>query len=84
MTTGPANEPQLFDADGQRLYLCLSEDRRFLEAAADADLPTRLFCEILSYAGCRLSEALALTPRRLDREQKQVVFRTLKIGRAHV
>lgn len=73
-----ADETRLFDSDGQRLYLCASEDSRFLDAARQADRSTRLFCQLLSYTGCRLSEALAITPRLLDTEQKQVVFRTLK------
>ncbi|MDP1735994.1 MAG: site-specific integrase [Caulobacter sp.] len=68
----------LFDAEGCRKYLCASERRRFLAAAATADLTTRLFCQLLAITGCRLSEALALTPKRLDPETGRVIFRTLK------
>ena len=71
-------DAQLYDTEGQRLYMCSSEDRRFLEAARHADQGTRLFCELLSYTGCRLSEALATTKRLLDVPQNEVVFRTLK------
>lgn len=78
MQTRTAAEPQLFTAEGERLYLSGSEDRRFLKAATLADQPTRLFCEILSYTGCRISEALATTPRMLDAGECQIVFHTLK------
>lgn len=71
-------DAQLYDTAGQRLYLCASEDRRFLEAARAADPKSQLFCELLSYTGARISEALATTPRLLDAVQKEVVFRTLK------
>lgn len=72
------NDTRLFDPAGQRLYLCASEDDRFLHAAGHADPKTRLFCQLLSYTGARISEALAITPRLLDKEEKQVVYRTLK------
>lgn len=68
----------LFDLYGQRKYLDTSEARRFLAAARAADLPHRLFCEILFYTGCRISEALELIPRRLDTDGRRIVFRTLK------
>lgn len=72
------DDKQLFTVNGQRLYLSASEDDRFLGAASLADRQTRLFCETLSYTGCRISEALATTPRLLDREEQQIIFRTLK------
>lgn len=75
---GNGDDTLLFDREGQRKYLCGAESRRFLIAAAKADPLTRIFCHLLNYTGCRLSEALELTPRRLDRESGRVVFRTLK------
>ena len=68
----------LFDGAGQRKYLCSSEGKRFLNAAAKADRATGAFCRLLSYTGCRISEALELTPRRIDFESGEVIFRTLK------
>ena len=53
---------QLYDMRGQRKYLTEHERDRFLNAARSAPTPDRAFCEILAYTGCRLSEALALTP----------------------
>lgn len=73
-----SDETSLFDSQGQRKYLCGAESRRFLRAAAQADPLTRIFCRLLHYTGCRLSEALELTPRRIDTEGGRVVFRTLK------
>jgi integrase len=73
-----SDEAQLFDAEGQRKYLHAGEAKRLLAAAARADRRTQLFCQLLYYTGCRISEGLALTPKRLDVEAKHVVFRTLK------
>ena len=42
------------------------------------DRETYVFCRLLLFAGPRISEALELTPRRLDTDERQVVFRTLK------
>lgn len=73
------DETSLFDRCGQRKYLSDREARRFLAAAAaSADPRTRILCQLLSYTGCRISEALELTPRRLDRDGARIVFRTLK------
>ena len=68
----------LFDLCGQRKYLNSAEARRFLVALTALGVPERLFCLVLFYTGCRISEALELTPRRLDTDDKRIVFRTLK------
>ena len=77
MTPGPG-EAGLLDAKGGRKYVCGSEWRRFLSAVSRLDGPSRAFCLLLVYSGCRVSEGLALTPERLDIETGRVVFRTLK------
>ena len=69
---------QLFDAEGRRLYVSDGEWRRFLAAADRLDAPSRTFCYVLAFTGCRISEGLALTPQRLDAETGHVVFLTLK------
>jgi integrase/recombinase XerD len=71
-------ELSLFDTSGERKYLCAKEVPRFLKAAARADAQTDALCRLLVYTGCRISEALQLTARRLDPETGRVVFRTLK------
>ena len=68
----------LFSAHGSRKYLCASELARFLAESREADIETSAFCSLLAHTGCRISEALALTPARLDAETGRVVFRTLK------
>lgn len=73
-----ANPAPLFDVNGQRKYLCASEAHRFLASAATTDISTRTFCYLLARTGCRISEALALTPRHLDADGPRVIFRTLK------
>jgi len=69
---------RLFDCDGQRKYLCRAEGQRFLRAAATADDTTRIFCQLLAYTGCRISEGLALVPAQLDADAQRVILRTLK------
>ena len=68
----------LFNETGVRKYLCASELPRFLAAARRTDAATRTFCSLLVFTGCRLSEALAITPAQLDQGTERVVFRTLK------
>ena len=75
---GAADIAQLFDHTGRRKYLCDSELTRFHKALRKADRPTRVFCLLIAQTGCRISEALAITPLNLDREAKRVIFRTLK------
>lgn len=72
------DETALFNPEGQRKYLHAKEAARLLAAAARADRDTRLFCQLLYYTGCRISEGLALTPRLIDAESECVAFRTLK------
>src|SRR5712692_7939225 len=68
----------LLDAQGRRLYLTEEERAAFLEAAHKAPRDVRTFCLVLLYTGCRISEALALTPRSFDFEGRAIVFRTRK------
>lgn len=74
--TGPWLD--LFDVNGQRKYLTNGEARALLRVARKADRRERLFCSLLYYTGCRCSEGLQITPRRLDPETGRIIFRTLK------
>ena len=56
----------LYDALGRRLYITPGEGEAFLRTALGHDRPVRTFCSVLYYTGCRISEALHLTPRRVD------------------
>lgn len=73
-----ADQWTLFSVEGGRKYICASELARFIEAAESADVLTEVFCQVLAYTGCRISEALALLPTQIDRETGRVIFRTLK------
>ena len=74
----------LFDASGQRKYLSEDERARFAEAAKGAEREVRTFCNMLLLTGCRLSEALAVTPKRVDMSEKVIVIESLKKRRAGV
>jgi integrase len=75
---------QLHTADGTRKYLTAGERDAFLREADLADRPVRTLCMTLAYAGCRLSEALALTADRVDLAAGVLVFESLKKRRAGV
>ncbi len=68
----------LYDLKGQRLYLTSNEREAFIEAAKNAPREIRTFCFTLHYTGCRISEALSLTPKLVDFSEKALVFKTLK------
>ena len=74
----------LFDPQGRRLYVTAAERAAFLEAAAKAPRNVRSLCLVLHTTGCRVSEALALTPRRVDLSGRVIVFETLKKRRSGV
>ena len=70
--------PSLFDPDGNRLYLTQDERRAFMAAASTVERPLRTFSGILHHTGCRITEALQLTPQRVDLTAGTVNFRSLK------
>ena len=74
----------LHDGRGRRLYLTGDERAAFLAAAVRAPRPARTFCGVLAHSGCRVSEALKLTPRRVDPAGRALVFETLKKRRKGV
>jgi integrase/recombinase XerD len=74
----PPDMAALFDGTGRRKYLCNTELARFHAALRKAEPATRSFCQLMALTGCRISEALAATPRHLDIDAERVIFRTLK------
>ena len=69
----------LHDQSGQRKYLNASERQRFRQAVEELEQPAeRLFCLVLFFTGCRISEALALTWENVDVSEGSLIFRTLK------
>jgi integrase len=75
---GAVDQLTLYDTAGRRKYLCAAELPRFLRAASRTDIETRALCLLLVFTGCRLSEALHVSPAQIDQETGRVVFRTLK------
>ena len=72
-------DTELSTINGKRKYLTLEEQERFLLATSELERPeVRTFCDTLAFTGCRISEALALTPERIDLSAKAVIFQTLK------
>ncbi len=69
---------RLVDTAGRRLYLSEAERQAFLRATRAYPPDVRAFCLTLLYTGCRISEALALTADRVDRQAGTLIFRSLK------
>ena len=78
------NEMRLFDLAGNRLYLNADERRAFMATARQVRPEVRTFCETLHYTGCRISEALEITPKRVDLAAGQITLRSLKKRRQDV
>jgi integrase/recombinase XerD len=69
----------LYTAAGQRKYLTAAERVRFMKTAlASPRGELRTLCLTLAYTGCRISEALALTAERVEREGGFIAIRSLK------
>lgn len=68
----------LFSRDGTRKYLTQSERTAFIKTAHKADDEIKLLCLILAYTGCRLSEAVSLSPKMIDLGNCALTFETLK------
>ena len=68
----------LFHSDGSRKYLTQDERTAFLAAAVQFPHDVRSFCHVLTYTGCRLAEALALSADRVDLRASRLTFETLK------
>ena len=69
---------RLYDLRGRRLYLNAAERRRFARHAASAPADVMLLCMVLLHTGCRISEALALTPQSFQRSSLALSIATLK------
>ncbi|WP_254884153.1 site-specific integrase [Aquimarina sp. TRL1] len=72
------NEMRLYDTNGDRLYLTPEERKLFIDCAKEQPNKVMTFALTLAYTGCRISEALEITPSRIDLDQKQILLRSLK------
>ena len=75
---------RLYDRAKRRLYINASERERFLAAALEEPPMIRSLCLTLVYTGCRLSEALELTPASIQPAAQLITFRTLKRRQAQI
>jgi len=74
----PQRQWQIYDPAGRRKY-ANERELACLLAAADTACPTvRVLIYLMVFTGCRISEALALTPDHFDYDAGTVTFRTLK------
>ena len=80
----PAPGLRLHAVDGARKYLTAAERAAFLRAAEQADRETSTLCMTLTYAGCRMAEALALTADRIDLAAGVLVIESLKKRQAGI
>jgi integrase len=69
----------IYDHEQRRKYVNVEEGERFLQAVSRlTDQKQRLFCRILFYTGCRISEALELTGERIEINDRVLRIRCLK------
>lgn len=79
MAFHPGQQASLYDHNSSRKYLNPAERACFIQAAHDCQrVELRTLCLTLAYTGCRVSEALALTPASLDRTEGFIAIRCLK------
>src|ERR1700730_5454003 len=69
---------QIVNEKGERLYFTEEQRKALLGAAAKAPREVRSFCSGLCYTGCRISEALALTAKRIALSVKVNVIESQK------
>ncbi len=71
-------ELMIFTNCGKRKYLNSNELAIFAEKARSLSLDVQSFCLTIAYTGCRISEALALTPENIDFEAQALIVKCLK------
>ncbi|CAK0743834.1 hypothetical protein CCP1ISM_180002 [Azospirillaceae bacterium] len=81
---GNINMSLLYDRDGNRKYLTVAERTAFLKAAGAMPDEVQTLCAVLAYSGARLSEVLALTPKRIDVHARLLMVECLKKRRQGV
>lgn len=75
----------LYTQEGLRKYLNAAERLRFIAAAKAFPRPEiGALCLTIAYTGCRISEALALTPASVEPEPGFVAIRSLKKRKATI
>ncbi|MFZ5693965.1 MAG: tyrosine-type recombinase/integrase [Pseudomonadota bacterium] len=79
MRGGAVHTGSLYSVSGQRKYLTQDERARFIAAAERCPRANvRTLCLALAWTGCRISEALALTPSCIECASGFIAIRSLK------
>ncbi|MCG8208220.1 site-specific integrase [Tenacibaculum finnmarkense genomovar finnmarkense] len=78
------SEMRLFDTGGNRLYLNSTEMDKFLKLAKEQHPKLRTLAETMAYTGCRISEALQLSVRSIERDSNRIIFNSLKKRRGDI
>lgn len=78
------SEMRIFDPKGNRLYMTQEEIGKFLKVAAKSNSKVNSFAQTLVYTGCRISEALELTPKSVQIDELQITFNSLKKRRGDI
>ncbi|MET3438038.1 site-specific integrase [Sphingomonas sp. 1185] len=68
----------IFNHDGQRKYLNPNEIDLVISHSKNFPASVQMFCMMISYTGCRISEALSMTTNSIDFSSRHVVIRCLK------
>lgn len=72
------SELSLYSGAGERKYINADERIRFLKAAEQSAPVVQTLCILLVYSGCRLSEALSLSPASVQSVARILAVRSLK------
>ncbi len=80
----PNDDFDLFDQEGNRKYLTQEERIRFYDSIDKAlskpqDREKKTFSLLLYYSGCRISEGLATSYKKIAYSAQGVVFDTLQL-----
>lgn len=75
---------QLFDSQGNRLYLTPDERSHFISATDQVSKDHRMLSLMLYYTGCRISEGLAVKVKDIDFSGGAVTLTTLKQRKPNV
>lgn len=76
--TGGEAASFLYDPEGNRKYVTVSERAAFLRAVEQRPPEIRSFCRLLAYTGARISEILALTPNNINVAAGVIIIESLK------
>lgn len=74
----------VFSVNGTRKYINSQETERIIETVRHDSPHLRLFCHALIYTGCRISEALSITVRSIDFNERQIIIECMKKRRRGV